>query len=290
MRVAVAAPTGHVGRHLVSILIRAGVRPLVLSRDPAGLASDIRAEVDVAVTDLLDGDAVVEAVSGVDSLYWVDPPPAGDDPLAEYGLAAASAARAVTEGGVGRVVFQSSVGAEKRHGVGEIDGLAATEVALDHAGADVLHLRCGYFFTNLEYQLDAIRAGMLQVLIPVDKPMPWVSPRDIAEVAAGRLLSKEWSGRQVQAVHGPADLTWRQVAGIVSEAIGRPLDVERIPEEDMRSAMRGLGMSAAGVDSLVGMSTGFLDGFEPEQQRSVRSTTPSSLAAWAYGELRPLLG
>lgn len=100
MRIAVAAPTGHVGRQLVPMLIRAGVTPLVLLRDPGGLAPDIRSEVDVVEVDLLDGDAVVRAVSGVESLYWVDPPPVGDDPLGEYNLAAASAARAVTEGRV----------------------------------------------------------------------------------------------------------------------------------------------------------------------------------------------
>ncbi|GAA3273417.1 NAD(P)H-binding protein [Paenarthrobacter aurescens] len=289
MRVAVAAPTGHVGRHLVPMLISAGVKPLLLLRDPDGLAPDVRPEVDVAKVDLLDPHSVVRAVAGVDSLYWVDPPPAGDDPLAEYELAAESAAKAVSEGGAARVVFQSSVGAEKRRGMGEIDGLAATEVALNATDAHVLHLRCGYFFTNLEYQLDAIRAGMLQVLLPVNQPMPWVSPRDIAEVAAGRLLSGEWSGRHIQAVHGPADLSWQQVAGIVSGAVGKPLEVERIPEEAMRKTLAGFGMSAAKVDSLVGMSTGFLGGFVPEQQRSILSTTPTTLAEWAYSRLRPLL-
>jgi uncharacterized protein YbjT (DUF2867 family) len=290
MRIAVAAPTGHVGRHLVPMLIRAGVKPLVMLRDPDGLAPDIRSEVEVARVDLLDAGAVVRAVSGVEALYWVDPPPAGDNPLAEYTLAAASVAGAVNDGGVGRVVFQSSVGAEKRHGVGEIDGLAATEVALNGTDADVMHLRCGYFFTNLEYQLDAIRAGMLQVLLPVNQPMAWVSPRDIAEVAAGRLLSREWRGRHIQAVHGPADLSWMQVARIVSQAVGKSLDVERIPEQAMRGTLEGLGMSAAQVDSLVGMSTGFLGDFTPEQQRSVHSTTPTTLAEWAYAELKPLLG
>lgn len=289
MRIAVAAPAGHVGRHLVPMLIRAGVRPLVLLRDPGRLAPDIRSEVEVAGVDLLDVDAVARAVSGVDSLYWVDPPPAGPDPLAEYKLAAASVARAVTEGGVRRVVFQSSVGAEKRHGVGEIDGLAATEVALNVTGADVIHLRCGYFFTNLEYQLDALRAGVLQVLLPVTQPMAWVSPRDIAEVAAGRLLSSEWQGLGVQAVHGPADLSWQHVARIISEAVGKPLEVEQISEEAMRGALEGLGMSAAQLDAVVGMSTGFLGNFTPEQPRSVHSTTPTTLAEWAYAELKPLL-
>lgn len=289
MQIAVATPAGHVGRHVVSMLIRAGVRPLVLGRDPGKLAPDVLGEVDFAEVDLLDSQAVAQAVAGVDALYWVEPPPDGDDPLAEYAQAAASAAHAVTHGGVRRVVFQSSVGAEKRHGVGEIDGLAATEVALNQTAADVLHLRCGYFFTNLEYQVDAVRAGTLQVLLPLDHALAWVAPRDIAEVAVSRLLSQGWHGHQVQAVHGPADLSWRQVAAIVAESTGRPLDVEHIPADAMRNALEGYGMSGARIDSIIGMSTGFLDGFEPEQKRTVRSTTPTTLAAWAYDELRPLL-
>ncbi|MGF6834743.1 uncharacterized protein YbjT (DUF2867 family) [Paenarthrobacter sp. TE4293] len=105
---------------------------------------------------------MIRAVSGVDALYWVAPTPSGDGPLTDYARAAASVARAVAEGGVRRVVSRSSVGAEKRHGVGEIDGLASTEVALNQTGADVTHLRCGYFFTNLEYQLDALQEGKIR--------------------------------------------------------------------------------------------------------------------------------
>ncbi len=128
---------------------------------------------------------------------------------------------------------------------------------------------------------------MLQVLLPVTQPMAWVSPRDIAGVAAGRLLSGEWRGQGVQAVHGPADLSWQQVARIVAQALGRPLDVEQIPEEAMRGTLETFGMSAAQIDSLVGMSTGFLGDFTPEQPRSVHSTTPTTLAEWAYAELKP---
>ncbi len=82
--------------------------------------------------------------------------------------------------------------------------LARTEQLLDDTGADVVHLRCGFFFSNLLLELDAIRSGAIPVVLPVDQPMPWVAPRDIADVAVGRLLSPDWSGRTVQAVHGPS--------------------------------------------------------------------------------------
>ena len=88
-------------------------------------------------------------------------------------------------------------------GAGEIDGLAQTEVALDAADVTVVHLRCGYFFSNLLLNPGALAEGVIRVTMPLDAPMPWVAPQDIAAVAVARLLSTDWSGREVQAVHGP---------------------------------------------------------------------------------------
>jgi len=198
-------------------------------------------------------------------------------------------ARAVRENGIARTVFQSSVGAEKRHGAGEIDGLAGTEVPLDATGASVTHLRCGFFFTNLELQLNAIRAGTIPVILPLDQPLPWVAPRDIAEVAVTRLLSTEWSGRYMQAVHGPADLTWPQAAEIVSAATCHQLRAEPIPDEAMHEILHESGMSDGLVDAVIGMSAGLRDDFIPEQPRTVQSTTPTTLASWAYDVLCPQL-
>ncbi|MFI9809206.1 NAD(P)H-binding protein [Streptomyces sp. NPDC052301] len=289
MRIAVTTPTGNVGRHVVATLLRAGVRPRVLARDPGRLAPEILREVDVVAVDQRDPEAVVAATAGVDALYWVDPPSAGEDPLADYGLATVSLVSAVEANGIERTVFQSSVGAEKRHGAGEIDGLAGTELALDALGATVTHLRCGYFFTNLELQLDAVRDGLIPVIWPLDQPLAWVAPRDIAETAVARLLWTGWSGRCVRAVHGPADLTWPQAAAIVSAATGRPLRVERVGDDAMRSLLRASGMTDGLVEAVIGMSTGLRDGFVPEQPRTPHTTTPTTLAAWAHDVLRPRL-
>jgi len=135
-------------------------------------------------------------------LFWVDSPGQSDDPATAYTALDAVAARAVTVNRIPRVVFQSSIGAERRSGMGEIDGLAATEQLLDATGAAVIHLRCGYFFTNLLFDLNAVRSGRFEVLLDVDHPFAWVAPRDSAEVAAAWLLRADWTGRRVQAVHG----------------------------------------------------------------------------------------
>lgn len=289
MHIAVTTPTGNVGRHVVRTLLRAGHRPTVLVRDPQRLDPAVRDNVDAVAVDQGDADAVVAATTGVDALYWVTPPNTADDPIAEYARLGANAARSVAHNGIARTVFQSSVGAEKRHGAGEIDGLARTEELLDDAAPSVLHLRCGFFFTNLLLMLDDIRAGVVRVVLPIDQPMAWVAPRDIAEVAVHNLLSDAWSGRQVQGVHGPEDLSWKQATAIVADAIDRPVHAEQISDDEMRHSLQNAGMSDGLVDAVLGMSTGLRDGFVPEQPRDVGTTTPTTLASWAYDVLRPLL-
>jgi uncharacterized protein YbjT (DUF2867 family) len=289
VQIAVATPTGNVGREVVHLLVRAGLRPRVLVRDPARLDPRVRGHVDAVAVDLADGDAVVAATAGVEALFWVNPSTLAGDPVAEHARLGSHAARAVAAHGITRVVFQSSVGAEKRHGAGEIDGLARTEELLDATGAAVAHLRCGFFFTNLLLDLDAVRSGVVRVVLPLDRPMPWVAPRDVAEAAVLRLLSTAWSGRGVQAVHGPEDLSWTDVARIVSDATGHRLRVDRVGDDDLRTALLGGGLPDGAVDAILGMSTGLRDGFVAEQPRDLTTTTPTTLAGWAYDVLRPLL-
>ena len=290
MSIAVTAPTGHVGSRVVRLLLQAGVRPTVLLRDPQRLDAQTRELVDVRVCDLTDHDAVLEATKGADALFWVDTTDhAADDPIAGSAASGRTAADAVRTNGIGHPVFLSSVGAERRHGAGHIDGLARIEEALDATGANVLHLRCGYFFTNLLLNLDAVRAGALPTTMPPDMARPWVDPRDIGDVAAARLLARDWTGRQVQAVHGPEDLSWNRVAEVLTEVIGRTVTVAPMTDADLRTVLLDAGLSEAAADGIVGMSAGTRDGFTPEQSRSVLTTTPTTLAAWAYAHLRPLL-
>lgn len=285
MRIAVTTPNGNVGHHLTRMLVRSGIRPLLLTRHPEQISPELIPYVDAARADSQNADEVVDATRGVNAIYWVDPSGMSEDPLADYARATDALMRAVAENGIDRVVFQSSIGAEKRHGAGEIDGLAATEVALDGLDTDVTHLRCGYFFTNLLLDIESLKSGRLQTVLPIDAPMAWVAPRDIAEVAALTLLNREWTGHRVQAVHGPEDLSWSQVAGILTQELGRDVNIERVTDEEMLQQYLDAGMPAAMADAVLGMSTGLRDDFTPEQERSVVTTTPTTLRAWVREEL-----
>lgn len=125
-------------------------------------------------------------------------------------------------------------------------------------------------------------------VVPIDQPMPWVAPCDIADVAVGRLLNHDWSGRVLQGVHGPVDVTWQQTAAVVADTCGRPVRAERIPDDQMREDLASTGM-ARSRRRRHGISTGPRDGFVPDQPRTPETTTPTTLTAWCHDELRPAL-
>ena len=289
MKVVVTTPTGNVGSRVVRLLIQAGARPTLLARRPERIDAATREHAELIGADLADATAVLSATRDADALFWVAPPTDDPDadPVAWYAGLGAIAARAVTENRIGRTVFLSSVGAEMRSGAGEIDGLARTEELLDATGAMVLHLRCGYFFTNVG--LDSVREGVLRAPMALDYAMPWVDPRDIGDVAAARLLSAGWSGRQIQAVHGPEDLTLAQAAEIISEATGRQVRAETMSLDALRSSLRTAGLGQRQVEGMAGMAAVTCGDFTAEDPRSIVTTTPTTLAAWAHAYLRPAL-
>lgn len=290
MTIAVTTPTGHVGSRAVQLLTQAGVRPVLLARDPAKLDPDVREHVEVEAGDLTDAAYVDHALRGIDALLCVIPENfAASDPLAEMTAVADHVAAAVRANGVSWTVLVSSVGAEKGSGAGLIDGLAHAERVLAGTGTNVLVLRNGYYFTNLLGNLDALRAGSLPTTAAADTPMAWVDPRDIGDVAAARLLAADWTGVEVQAVHGPADLTWTEVADVLTGALGRKITLQVGDDDSARKNLRAAGLSDAAVDGVIGMTAGLRDGFTPEQPRTPLSTTPTTLGAWAYATLKPLL-
>jgi uncharacterized protein YbjT (DUF2867 family) len=285
VKIVVTTPTGKVGSRVVRLLLQAGERPTLFLRDPDRLDPQTRELVDTFRGDQHSPDDVMRATAGADALYWVSPTVADGDPIAGHALAGENVARAVSEHGIDRTVFQSSVGAEKRSGAGEIDGLARIEELLDATGASVTHLRCGFFFTNLLLDPAGLEEGVLRVLFDVDAPMAWVDPRDVGDVAAARLLSTSWSGRHVQAVHGPEHLSYAQAAAIVGETLGRSVRAEQAADDDIRAVLRSVGLADDAVEAIVGMPIGLRD-FTPENERTVVTTTPTTLAAWAAEHLR----
>jgi hypothetical protein len=95
-------------------------------------------------------------------------------------------------------------------------------------------------------------------------------------VATLRLLAEDWTGRHVQAVHGPAHLTWTEAGAVLSTATGLSIEAQLVSHHQERADLRQAGLSEVAVEGIIGMGVGERDGFIPEQPRSVLTTTPST--------------
>ena len=172
-----------------------------------------------------DADYLTKATQDVDALFWVTPPGYGSDNVRAFqNRLGKAAATAIRTNHIPRVVNLSSIGAQFSSGVGPINGLHDVEELLDDAADNITHLRPGFFFENLLWQLDSIKkSGRISLPISGSRRYPMIATRDIGRVAAERLMDQEWTGHFVRELHGPADLSFDEVAGILSKVLGRKI-------------------------------------------------------------------
>ena len=294
MKIAIATPTGHVGSAVVDFLLEFGgdIQVILLGRRPDRLKELVRRGAEMAIGSQDDADYLVKATRGVDALFWATPPGYGsDDVRAFQNRLGRAGAMAIRTNKIPRVVNLSSIGAQLDSGVGPINGLHDVEGLLNEAATHITHLRPGFFFENLLWQLDSIRkCGCISLPLSGDRRYPMLATRDIGRVAAARLASRGWIGHFVGELHGPADLSFDEVAGILADVLGRKVEFVKCDREETRRAMLENAMSENAVDLMLEMyeavEAGRLRSIEP---RSARTTTPTTLGEFARETILPLM-
>jgi uncharacterized protein YbjT (DUF2867 family) len=294
MRIAVTTPTGHVGGAVVNFLLGFGgdIRVIVLGRRPERLKQFVQRGAEVAVGSQDDADYLVKATRGADALFWATPPGYGSDDLRAFQnrLGRAGAA-AIRKNNIPRVVNLSSVGAHLDQGVGPIGGLHDVERLLSEAATHITHLRPGFFFENLLWQLEPIRrSGRISLPISSDRQFPMIATRDIGRVAAARLASRGWIGQFVGELHGPADLNFQQVAEVLSQVLDRKIAYVKCSLEETRKSLIESAMSENATEQLLEMYEAAESGrLRPIEPRSPQTTTPTTLREFARDTIQPLL-
>lgn len=222
LTVLVTGATGKVGRHLVRHLLTNGhnVRALTRRPDVAGLP----AEVDLRLGDPSQPDAVADAARGADAAFWN-----------WMGFDATGAAESLSAlaSEVEHVVYLSA--AQLQHGTrGVMPGVwADVEDAVKATGTDWTFLRAGGFAANTFGWAEAIRAGE-PVLMPYpDAVRSSVHEADIAEVALRCLVEPLHRGLAYE-ITGPEQLTQRQEAEAIGEAVGQPVVVRQQDADEAR--------------------------------------------------------
>ncbi|WP_051731771.1 NAD(P)H-binding protein [Kitasatospora phosalacinea] len=287
--IVVTAPTGAVGRLVLSGLLAAERPVRVVVRDPGRLPAGVRGRVEVVRGSHGDPEVVDRAFAGARSVFWLVPPDVrATDPRAAFSGFTRPACTALVRHGVERVVGVSALGAHFTGPAGLVTASLEVDRLIASTGVAYRALAMPAFMENLLQQAGAIRAhGEFCSVIEADLRLPTVAARDVARAAVRLLLDEEWRGSGSVPVLGPEDLSFREIAAIATEVLGRPVRYRQVSAERFRAVLTGAGLSAqmaaATVEMLEAKNAG-LDGAEP---RTALTASPTTFRSWCAQVLRP---
>jgi len=287
----ITAPAGQIGHQVLDNVLSSGEPIRVIVRNPSRLRAEARERVEVVQGSHGDIDVVDQAFAGADAVFWLVPPdPHANSAEAAYVDFTRPACDAFKRHGVQRVVGISALGrgtVAARHA-----GLATASLAMDDliasTGVSYRALTMPSFMDNLLRQVPAIKdRGVFVTPISGDRKLPSCATRDIATAAARLLLDGSWSGAGHVAVLGPEDLSFNDMAQIMSEVLSQPVRYQQITGQALKDRLTGAGMSDAMAQATVDMMIAKDQGLDNAEPRTPESTTPTSFRQWCEQVLKP---
>jgi uncharacterized protein YbjT (DUF2867 family) len=289
--IVVTAPTSQIGRRVVDSLIADGADVRVIARDPSRLSADVRERVEVVPGSHRDPEVVMPAFAGADAVFWLVPAdPRAPSVEAAYVDFSRPACKAFEQRSVGRVVGVSALGrgtAVAAH-AGYVTGSLAMDDLIASTGVPYRALANPSFMDNIARQTALIRdQGVVTSPISGDRTFPTCATRDIAAVAARLLLDTSWSGAGEVPVLGPEDLTFHDMARIMSEVLERPIRFQREPGAAFQERMVRFGKSEAMARGLLDMALAKDAGLDNGVRRTPENSTPTTFRQWCVDTLKP---
>ena len=291
--IVITAPTGNIGHRVLSALLEARAPARVIVRDASKLPHSVRGRLEVVEGSHGDADAVDRAFVGADTLFWLSTPnpkaKTVDEAYVDFTRPAVDALR---RHGVKRVVSITALG----RGTPWADnaGFVTSSLRMDDlivsTGVAFRGVTNPSFMDNIARQVVPIREkGAFFLPFDGDKKMPAAATRDIAATAARLLLDTRWTGVGHAAVLGPEDLSFNEMAAIMSGVLGKPIHYQQIPFDTYKAGFVGRGMSDAMAQGMTDMAQAKNDGLDNAEPRTPENTTPTSFRQWCDEELKPAL-
>jgi NAD(P)H dehydrogenase (quinone) len=254
--IAVTGPTGHLGRLVVENLLERGVEPgqvVVLVRSP-DKAGDLAARgVQVRHADYSRPETLGPALQGVEKLLLVSSSEVGK--RAEQHRNVVEAARSA---GVKLLAYTSILKADT----------SAMQLAAEHkaseegiraSGIPFVFLRNGWYLENYTGNLaPALEHGAL--LGSAEEGRVSAATRADFAAAAAAVLTGTGHENRVYELGGDESFTLAELAGIIAEASGRPVEYRDLPEEAYAGVLAGLGLPEAFAHVLADSDRGIARG------------------------------
>lgn len=292
-RIVITAPTGDIGTQVLANVLGSGATIRVIARDPSRLSAQVRERVEVVQGSHRDVSVVDQAFEGATSVFWLCPPdPHAESVMAAYVDFTRPACEAIRRHGVRRVVGISALGrgTPMAANAGYVTASLAMDDLIVGTGVDFRALTMPSFMDNIARQAAPIRdQGMFFLPIDGDRKLPAVAACDIASVAAGLLLDPSWSGSGEVPVLGPEDLSFNDMARIMSDVLGKSVRYQQVTFEVYKAGFVQRGMSDAMAQGMTDMARAKNEGLDNAVQRTHRNSTPTSFRQWCEEELRPVV-
>lgn len=289
--IVITTPTGQIGHQVLNNLLGHGEDLRIIIRNASDLPADIRDGLDTVEGSHGDAAVVDKAFAGADAVFWLCPP----DPRARSVDAAFTdftrpAAEAFKRHGVKRVVAITALGrgtpwADR---AGYVTASLAMDDLIASSGVAFRALTNPSFMDNIARQAESIRAqGLFFSPIAGDRKLPTVATRDIAAAAARLLLDNTWSGVKDVPLLGAEDLSFNDMAEIMSDALGQKVRFQQTTFEAYKERFVSFGMSDAMAQGMTDMAWAKNEGLDNGVVRTGENSTPTSFREWCEEVLKP---
>ena len=240
---AITGMTGQVGSALANQLLDQGAAVRAVVRNPAKAQPWAVRGCELAVADITDSDALAKAFRGTEGVFVLIPPNFDPSPgFPELYPVIGSLVRAIEMARPPKVVLLSTIGAQAQE-PNLLSQLGLVEHAFKHLPVPVAFLRAAWFIENAAWDVaDARDHGLLHSFLqPLDKPVPMVATRDIAQVAA-ELLHESWDGVRIVELEGPRRVSPNDLAQAFAKATGREVKPAVMPRDTWEATFTTQGM------------------------------------------------
>jgi uncharacterized protein YbjT (DUF2867 family) len=286
--IVITAPTGQIGSKLVPILLQQHKPVRLIVRGPDRLPAEVRGAAEIVVGSHHDPEVLDRALDGADTMFWLMPAsPTASSPYEAYVSASIPGADAVVRHAVPRVVIVSALGRETQIYAGHISASHAMEDLFRSTGAHIRALALPTFMDNILRQTASIRDGAIVGTLPADHTMPWIATKDIAAVAAEYLLDHTWTGQDTVDILGGDDLSYHDIAEILSDVIGTPIRYKSGDRAGVKAFLIARGFSDAMAQSAIDMDLAGERGINNATSRTAENTTPTTFRQFAEQIIKP---
>lgn len=289
----VTGASGQLGRlvldHLLDTLRIPAARIAATSRSPNHLSSYAARGVDVRRADF-DDPALADAFAGIQRAVIISTNTIDDKGTRRRQQE--SAVRAAAKAGVRHIVYTSLPHAEKSPILFAPDHLG-TEKAIEESGAPGWTiLRNNWYFENLLLSIPSALASGKWYSAGGDGRIAYVARSDLA-LAAATALAGDFDGRRTLTLAGSESLTTPEVAKLVRDATGKPLDVVAVEPEGLVQGLIGAGFPEPVARTFASFDdaqkAGALDGDAIDLEK-LTGRKPERLKDWIAANTQALAG